>query len=168
MSNKTKTSESILFRPAVEKDEENLRRIFNDAKDIKEQHGDDAWGARNFTVEEVRELMSKGGIYIGEIGGLAVATVTLNEEDERIWGEHGKDGQALYVHKLARLEGYKGVGAETMSFAESRAKELGKTCLRLDNPAVLDDYYASLGFEEVGFLDLDTYKPTLREKRIDQ
>lgn len=168
MSNKTKTSENITFRPAEANDEEVLKRIFTDAKDIKKQHGDDAWGKRDFTIEEVRELMSNGGMYIGEIGGLAVATVTLSEDDERIWGNVGKDGQALYVHKLARLEGYSGVGAEAMSFAETRARELGKTCLRLDNPEILDDYYESLGFQEVGLLDLGAYKPTLREKPINQ
>lgn len=159
-------SESINFRPAVIEDQEVLTDILQEAKTIKNQKGDDAWGKRSFSPEETAELIAQGGVYIGELGGLAVVSVTLLEEDERIWGDQGLDGKALYVHKLARMGDYPGVGRQAMKFAEVRAKELGRTVLRLDNPTGLDSYYESLGFVEVRSLDLGDYAPTLREKQL--
>lgn len=112
-------------------------------------------------------MIANGGMFIGEAGDQPVATITLLDEDERIWGSRGLDNQALYIHKLARLGDYPGAGREAMKFAEQYAKSMGRGVLRLDNPMVLDEYYESLGFEAVDRLDLGDYQPTLREKQID-
>lgn len=79
------------------------------------------------------------------------AAIVLDEEDIYAWDDQGKDGKALYVHKLMKNPQYSqaNVGLKLMHFAAQEALRRGKRVIRCDTIAGttgLIDYYLKLGF----------------------
>jgi ribosomal protein S18 acetylase RimI-like enzyme len=84
----------------------------------------------------------------------ATATVTVQWSDREFWGDRGDDGAAVYVHGLAVRPAFAGraIGAKLIDFAAERARQRGRSLVRLDcmaSNAKLRAYYAGLGFELV-------------------
>ena len=80
-----------------------------------------------------------------------MATITLQRNDELVWGPQPDD--AGYVHRLAVRRGAAGVGAELLAWAERETRAAGRDFLRLDcwsENAHLREYYESNGFEHCG------------------
>lgn len=134
--------------------------IWNDA---------DAWmHSRGIVAEQpprpLREIVSdrvrRGEVFLGRIGGELAATITLEWEDDGVWGEF--PGDALYVHGLASRRAYSGTGLALLRWAERVAAERvaaerGKRLLRLDctaENAGLRAYYERAGFTHRGNLRL--------------
>jgi GNAT superfamily N-acetyltransferase len=106
--------------------------------------------------EDVAAAVERGEVYLAEVEGEAVGTVTILEDDPVYWGERPPD--AHYVHKLAvrRDHGGRGLGAAIVEWADVRAANAGRVFLRLD--CLRDDpgiraYYERLGFEHRGDFD---------------
>jgi GNAT superfamily N-acetyltransferase len=91
-----------------------------------------------------------GDLYLAWEDGRAMATVTLQWEDELFWPDAPQD--AGYVHRLAVVPDAhgRGIGRELLRWAEAEARARGKRFLRLDtsaeNPS-LRRYYEEAGFE---------------------
>jgi len=100
--------------------------------------------------EEIATAIERGEVYVAELGGDVVATVTLLWNDELHWGARPRD--AAYVHKLAVSRACAGqrIGHAIVEWADTTAAEQGRTYLRLDclrtNPRIRR-YYEELGFE---------------------
>jgi GNAT superfamily N-acetyltransferase len=99
----------------------------------------------------------------------AVATVTLQWEDVRFWGEQPPD--ACYFHHFAvrRTVAGQRVGSQVLDWAEGVARERERTFLRLDcvaNDPKLIQYYLDRGFERRGEKFIGELWVTLLEKRL--
>ena len=106
--------------------------------------------------EDLAAAVERGELYVAELDGEVVATVTVLADDPVYWGERPMD--AHYVHKLAvrRDHAGRGFGAALVEWADAGAALAGRAFLRLD--CLRDDegiraYYERLGFEHRGDFD---------------
>ena len=103
-----------------------------------------------FPQAEIAAGIERGEVYVAELGGEVVATVTLLWDDELHWGERPSD--AAYVHRLAVSRAHAGerIGQAVVEWADAIAAANGRAFLRLDchrtNPGIRR-YYEELGFE---------------------
>src|SRR5262249_22188592 len=103
-----------------------------------------------FPREEIADAIERGEVYVAEVGGDVVATVTLLWDDELHWGERPPD--AAYGHKLAvsRARAGQQIRRAIVEWADEPAAANGRSFLRLDcqraNPGIRN-YYDELGFE---------------------
>jgi GNAT superfamily N-acetyltransferase len=109
-----------------------------------------------FPRREIAAAIERTEVYVAEMDGEAVGTITILLDDPVFWGERPPD--ALYVHKLAvrRDRAGRGIGAALVEWAATRARAAGRSYLRLD--CLRDDpgiraYYERLGFEHRGDVD---------------
>lgn len=134
-------------------DASTLALILTGSTRIKLDHGDNSWGSEPYTEEEAKQLIESHPTYLAYRDTEAVGTVTLQWEDESIWGSQGPD--AGYIHRLAIKDGYKGqgIGEEMLGWADEQAVQNNRRFLRLDcdaNNTSLCAYYQKQGFVKVG------------------
>jgi GNAT superfamily N-acetyltransferase len=126
-----------------------------------------------FPRDELAGAIERGEIYLAELDGEPVATVTLLWDDPQYWGDRPPD--AAYVHKLAVRRACAGqrIGSAIVEWADATAARAGRGFLRLDclreNPGIRA-YYERLGFEHRGDLvvngrDMSIYERPLRSRR---
>jgi GNAT superfamily N-acetyltransferase len=105
--------------------------------------------------EYLLRWVNEHAVYVAELDGTIIATLTLDADDEPMWGERGQDGRALYMKKMAtsRAAAGRGLGRALVDFAIEMARAQGRTLVRLDclaDDADLCRYYERLGFAPVG------------------
>jgi len=126
-----------------------------------------------FPREQIAAAIERGEVYVAELDGDAVATVTLLWDDPAYWGERPAD--AAYVHKLAVRRACAGqrIGTAIVEWADATAATSGRRFLRLDclrdNPGIRS-YYERLGFEHrgdlvVGGRDMSIYERPVHSHR---
>jgi GNAT superfamily N-acetyltransferase len=126
-----------------------------------------------FPHDELAAAIERGEVYVAELDGDKVATVTLLWDDPMYWGERPAD--AAYVHKLAVRRACAGrrIGRRIVEWADSAAASSGRDFLRLDclrdNPGIRA-YYEELGFEHrgdlvVGGRDMSIYERPVHSRR---
>jgi GNAT superfamily N-acetyltransferase len=122
-----------------------------------------------FPPEQIAAAIERGEVYVAELAGEPVATVTLLWDDPMYWGERPPD--AAYVHKLAVRRACAGrrIGSAIVEWADATAAAAGREFLRLDclgdNPGIRT-YYEQLGFEHRGDLVLDGRNMSIYERRV--
>jgi len=122
-----------------------------------------------FPRDELAAAIERGEVYVAEVDGDAVATVTLLWDDPMYWGNRPAD--AAYVHKLAvsRASAGQRIGQELVEWADKTAAEAGREFLRLDclrdNPGIRE-YYERLGFEHRGDLVVNGRSMSIYERTI--
>ena len=122
-----------------------------------------------FPRDELAGAVDRGEVYVAEIDGETVATVTLLWDDPMYWGERPPD--AAYVHKLAVSRACAGqrIGTAIVEWADATAAAAGREFLRLDclrdNPGIRA-YYERLGFEHRGDLVVNGRDMSIYERRI--
>jgi GNAT superfamily N-acetyltransferase len=132
------------------------------------QRGYEQWPLP-FPYEEVSAAIERGEVYLAEIEGDAVATVTLLWDDPTYWGDRPAD--AAYVHKLAVSRACAGqrIGTAIVDWADANACASGRDFLRLDcladNPGIRT-YYERMGFEHCGDLVVNRRNMSLYERRV--
>jgi ribosomal protein S18 acetylase RimI-like enzyme len=112
-----------------------LQLCLQDALGIKMSHGDDIWSDKPFTAADTEEIITKGNTYVALVDDQVAASIALTWEDPRMWGEErGLDGQAGYIHRLARRNTTlaRGVGRQVVSWACDTIAEAGRPYARLD------------------------------------
>jgi ribosomal protein S18 acetylase RimI-like enzyme len=157
---------------ADDEDISTVAGILTEATRYKLSLGDTAWGNVGWNQEEVRKTMNKSLVYLIRIDKEIIGTVSLQWDDQRIWGNQLP--LAGYIHRLAIKNGFHGknIGKQVIDWAEAHVAENGRTLLRLDCPArniSLCSYYESLGFQQVSKLAIPEYGDyfaALYEKRI--
>ena len=114
-------------------------------------------GFPNWPARFSRELLALGiadrTLYVVEIEGAVVATLTLQWRDELFWGDCADD--AGYVHRLAVRRDHAGarLGGALLDWAARQVGATNRTWLRLDASADnlrLCAFYERLGFEYRG------------------
>ena len=126
-----------------------------------------------FPREQIAAAIERGEVYVAQLDGDVVATVTLLWDDPTYWGERPAD--AAYVHKLAVRRACAGqrIGTAIVEWADATAATSGRRFLRLDclrdNPGIRS-YYERLGFEHrgdlvVGGRDMSIYERPVHSHR---
>jgi ribosomal protein S18 acetylase RimI-like enzyme len=122
-----------------------------------------------FPHDELAAAIEQGDIYVAELDGAAVATVTLQWDDPLYWP--GKPPDAAYVHKLAvsRASAGRRLGEAIVEWSDETAARAGRDFLRLDclrdNPGIRA-YYERLGFEHRGDLVVNGRNMSIYERRV--
>jgi GNAT superfamily N-acetyltransferase len=122
-----------------------------------------------FPHDQIAAAIDRGEIYVAELDGDLVATVTLLWEDPTYWGERPAD--AAYVHKLAVRRACAGqrIGNAIVEWADRTAAAKGRQFLRLDclrdNPGIRA-YYENLGFEHRGDLVVNDRDMSIYERPV--
>jgi len=122
-----------------------------------------------FPEEEIVAAIERGEVYVAELDGAAVATVTLLWDDPMYWPDKPSDG--VYVHKLAVSRACAGqrIGQAIVEWADRTAAAAGRGFLRLDclrdNPGIRS-YYERLGFEHRGDLVVNERDMSIYERRV--
>jgi len=136
-------------------DVETVGELMDEASAWVNDLGHAQW-TRPFPRDTLAAAVSREEVYVADVEGRTVATITVLEDDPLYWGERPPD--ALYVHKLVvrRDHAGRGLGAALVEWADERAAEAGRQFLRLD--CLRDDpgiraYYERLGFEHCGDFD---------------
>jgi predicted N-acetyltransferase YhbS len=132
------------------------------------QRGYEQWPLP-FPREEIAAAIARGEVYVAELDGDVVATVTLLWEDALHWP--GKPPDGAYVHKLAvsRARAGQRIGRAIVEWADRTAAAAGREFLRLDclrrNPGIRT-YYERLGFEHRDDQVINGRDLSLYERRI--
>ena len=166
---------NLVLRPSVGTEAFRLAEVLQQANVRKQAHGDMVWGGYPFTYDEVGGLIEEGGMFTAVVDNAIAGCVKLTETDERIWGEEGLDGKALYVHRLATADEFKGqrLGGRIIDLAGKHAESLGRELLRLDCPSkneLLCGYYLDEGLSLVRSIKLagrggfNFYRPSLFQR----
>jgi ribosomal protein S18 acetylase RimI-like enzyme len=106
-----------------------------------------------YPQDEIAAAIERGEVYVAEMDGDVVATVTLLWDDALHWP--GAPPDAAYVHKLAVSRACAGrrIGQAIVEWAGRKTSAAGRDYLRLDcvrdNPGIRA-YYERLGFEHRG------------------
>ena len=142
-------------RAAVPDDADLVGGLLDDATAWVQGLGFPQWPLP-FPRNEVAAAIERNEVFVAEVDGEPVATVTILDDDRAFWGERPPD--ALYVHKLAvrRDRSGRGIGAALVEWANERAREAGRSYIRLDclrNDRGIRAYYERLGFEHRGDFD---------------
>jgi len=122
-----------------------------------------------FPRDELDAAVERGEVYIAEMDGEVVATVTLLWNDAMYWGERPPD--AAYVHKLVVRRACAGqrIGSAIVEWADATAATAGRAFLRLDcladNPGIRG-YYEQLGFEHRGDLVVKNRNMSIYERPV--
>lgn len=152
--------------PATPDDVETVRALLEDvsawllSRDLRQ------WPAE-FPDEWFVPALEDGHTWLAHRGGEIVATVTLQWDDEIVWGARLPD--AGYLHRLAVRRAAAGVGRELLEWAADEVRAAGRTHLRLDcwseNPG-LRSYYEAAGFEYRGDTEEWGWSVSRYERRV--
>jgi GNAT superfamily N-acetyltransferase len=116
----------------------------------------------------VDKRFGEGEVFIGNLNGHAVATITLQWEDG-FWGDIGKDPDSGYIHTMAvrRDHSGQGLGQELLDWAGTYFATAGKQRMRLDcvgDNLRLCRYYDDLGFRTIGRKDYKDWHLLMKER----
>ena len=108
------------------------------------------WSAAEISPERVLRDTSAGLFHVAREGEQLAGVMKVELEDAYFWPEV-LPGTSVFVHKLAvrRAWAKRGVSTELLSYARSRAQQLGRSYLRLDCVADrqgLRNLYEGFGF----------------------
>lgn len=128
------------------------------------------WIPGSFSRQTFANQIARGEVYVAKLGEETVGTITLQWSDELFWPKAPSD--AGYVHKLALRPAYlrRGFGLQMLEWAERVSKAAGKNFLRLDCLAEngkIRSYYENLGFIHQGDVEIEGWKASLYQKKLD-
>jgi ribosomal protein S18 acetylase RimI-like enzyme len=119
--------------------------------------------------QTIKDNIERGDVYL--VKGLegTVGTITLQWSDKKFWGDLPPD--AGYIHKLAIKRSHSGqhLGLRMLRWAEAKARDEGKRCLRLDCLAsnkTIREYYEKAGFVYIRDILMPGWKASLYEKKL--
>ncbi len=114
--------------------------------------GQALWDPDELSHADIAKRARAAELVLAFDGKMAVACMYLQDSDALYWPE-ARDGEALYVHRLAvcRSHGGRGVSRMMLDWAASEARRMGRPFIRLDTemrPALLS-LYENAGFRRV-------------------
>jgi len=127
-----------------------IASVLQEAAEWLAADGRPLWSAAEIGYERVLRDASTGLFHVARQDDQLVGVMKFELEDAHFWPEV-LPGTSAFVHKLAvrRAWAKKGVSTELLSYARTRAQELGRAHLRLDCVADrqgLRNLYESFGF----------------------
>lgn len=146
----TRADAPLHVEPARRADVETVRTLLEEVSAWLLAKGLRQWPPR-FDDEWFVPALEAGHTWLARREGELIATITLQWDDELVWG--GRPPDAGYVHRLAVRRGWAGAGTELLAWSEGQTRAAGRDFLRLDcwsENARLREYYESNGFEHRG------------------
>lgn len=145
--------EHLTFDKAGEDNVRTVMSILQEATQHKLRRGDTSWAEAIWSDEYVLGLMANSTAYIVHCENKAVGTVSLQWEDERLWGP--QPPIAGYIHRLAIRDGFHGLGLgkTVIDWVLLQSTIYDKEAVRLDCDAGnigLCAYYERHKFVRVG------------------
>ncbi|HEX3082216.1 MAG TPA: hypothetical protein VHQ86_03100 [Candidatus Saccharimonadia bacterium] len=146
----------LAIQPAQAADFPELKRLFDAANDYSlARSGTRTWNAVDMAYKDLQRAVEAGRCHVLRgPSGTIVASICLSDHSS-VWGNAGRDGKALYCHKLIKdpASAPPQVGRRMLRFAAEQARANRRSLLRGDTVAVPDGlvkYYTGLGFEVRG------------------
>lgn len=142
---------SMNIQEASSSDVPMIAAVLQEAAEWLAGDGRALWSAAEIGHERVLRDVSRGLFHVARQGEHVAGVMKFELEDAHFWPEV-LAGASAFVHKLAvrRAWAKKGVSTELLSYARTRAQELGRAHLRLDCVADrqgLRSLYENFGFE---------------------
>ena len=114
--------------------------------------GEPLWGEEETSGEELIRVACAGELVTGTIAGALCACMYLHNDDRMFWPD-ARDGEALYLHRLAVARHCAGLGYSyaMLDWAQRETDRMGRKYLRLDcepRPKLLA-LYRNAGFTAV-------------------
>ena len=139
------------------------------ARDLKER-GEDLWSAESLTPERLERHYPRESWRVARQGSEVVGTYALLMTDPFFWPDD-PPGEAAYLHKLGVHPAWQGQGLShaLLRHAETEARALGRSFLRLDTTAArprLRALYAAAGFREVDVVQAGPWLVARFERRL--
>lgn len=127
-----------------------IASVLQDAARWLADSGRALWSGPDIGHERVLQDAAAGLFHVARDGEQVVGVMKFELEDAYFWPEV-VPGTSAFVHKLAvrRAWAKKGVSTELLSYARTRAQQLGRSHLRLDcvaNRQGLRNLYEDFGF----------------------
>ena len=138
------------IQPALLSDAPIIASVLQEAAQWLVRDGRALWSAGEISHERVLHETSAGLFHVARDGEHLAGVMKIELEDAHFWPEV-LPGTSAFVHKLAvrRAWAKKGVSTGLLSYARSRARQLGRPHLRLDCVADrqgLRNLYEGFGF----------------------
>jgi GNAT superfamily N-acetyltransferase len=156
---------TLRVRRATRDDLDEVRELLTAAARRVRGMGIDQW-PDPFPMERVSDGFQAGEVYVVRDDSRIVATQTVTDDDA-FWRDRPAD--ALYAHRLAVADGYRGLGAAVLAWTEELAASRGRSLLRIDCMASnrrLRDYYEAAGFVHAGDFEGDGWSVSRYERRV--
>ena len=163
-------SHSFEIKVVTEAERSQLSEVLQIAARALEGRGQPLWLQSELTPDALLEAYPDAEMVVGCWEGEAVAGMVLVAEDPIFWPDTPA-GESLFVHKLAvvpKAQG-KGIAAQMLAFAQTRAYEQGKRYLRLDTASErpkVRAFYEQHGFIYVGERRVGQFDAALYEKKV--
>lgn len=130
------------------------------------------WVETELAPDSIREEVGQGQFFIACRSGDPAGTLRYQLDDRQFWPE-AAGNDAAYVHRLAVRRCYagQGVAAAMLEWAARRAREQGRTFLRLDTDITrpgLMALYERCGFKPHSERQVGPYHVMRYERRLDR
>lgn len=128
--------------------------VLEQARKFKESMDDLAWSEAPFTDSEIAASIAMGNTYSIFVDNILAGTFVLLLQDDATWGRAGNDQLAIYIHRFAISDLFRGknIGAYVFTWCTEFALQNDKKYIRLDIPSQnvgLKKYYSKFSFEEI-------------------
>ncbi len=149
-----------------------LSEVLQAAARALEQRQQPLWSRADLTPEALQKAYPDSEMILGFWDGEAVAAMVLVTEDPAFW-PNAPVGESLFIHKLAvipKAQG-KGMAAQMLAFAQTRACEQSKRYVRLDTASErpkVRAFYERHGFIYVGECRVGTFNAALYEQEVNR
>lgn len=146
-----------------------LIKVLSSASQRKLQYKDYSWDEGPYTKDEALRYINEAPTYIFYKDKEPIGTISISGKDVRMWGENNDN--AAYIHRLAVIDGQKGIGIKILNWAEEIILKEGVALSRLDCDIAnvsLCDYYKKQGYKIVSTTNPKgkNYTAALFEKRL--
>ncbi|MGL4847614.1 MAG: GNAT family N-acetyltransferase [Clostridium sp.] len=128
----------MIFRKAVLKDFNSIRKIIDDAKEYLKESGVFQWQGEYPTDELLIKDINSGDNYVveefGEVIGTGVISFKGEETYEKIEGKWLSNDDFVVIHRLAVSKNFKNksIASKMLKFTEELAKENGVYSIKID------------------------------------
>lgn len=158
--------QGVTMRLASDGDVETVAALYENVADWLLGQGLSQWPA-HADRRSIHRRIQRGETYLALLEHVPVGAVTLQDEDEWVWGHTGE--AAWYIHGIAVRRDVSGrrLGRYLLRWAEVQARVAGMHFVRLDCWAEnqrLRRYYQQAGFCERGTVEVQGWKGALYER----
>ncbi|MGW0432575.1 GNAT family N-acetyltransferase [Micromonospora sp. NPDC003197] len=149
----------LIFRAAKPDESGVVEALLTDASGWLASRGINQWREPPRRAK-ILAAIARGECFLAQTDGVVVGTITIDDlADSDFWTDDDLPAAALYVHRMAvvRTAAGRGLGGIMLDWAAARARETGKSWLRLDawkTNLALHRYYRGQGFALLRVVDL--------------
>jgi GNAT superfamily N-acetyltransferase len=143
------------FSPCQREDIPRLTEMFDEAAAFQERISEQRW--MGFEIERLESEIEQQQIWKLVDGDQIACVFVWVTSDEQIW-ENSENDRAIYLHRIAVTERYRGKGCmqAILEWSKALCIERGWDCIRVDTWArneMLVGYYIQCGFRYIREID---------------